>query len=61
MFVLRTSRLVVYGKRAKKEAKIISYFFMISKWHPWFFIIKTNGCICVPSGMGNLWSILVSP
>ena len=26
--------IVVYGKGAKNEANVISYFFMTSEWHP---------------------------
>ena len=26
--------VVVYGKQAKKEATVISYFLMTSEWHP---------------------------
>ena len=33
-FVLGTSREVVYGKRVKKKANVISYFLKISEWHP---------------------------
>ena len=32
--VLGTSRVVVYGKWAKKKANVTSYFLMISEWHP---------------------------
>ena len=28
--------LVLYGKWAKKEANVISYFLMTSEWHPCF-------------------------
>ena len=31
---LEPAEQVVYGKWAKKEARVVSYFFMTSGWHP---------------------------
>ena len=32
--------IVVYGKGAKKEANVISYFLMTSEWHPCIYIFS---------------------
>ena len=47
--------IVVYGKGAKKEANVISYFLMTSEWHPCHIVLGyyTTGFPQRPENLEN--------